>query len=102
MSFFQDEVIPAETTGSLDGSELDTQDTESSCSNHPEAPEHEEVESLSQSTSPALSTRTRKRTANAVREDMPTLEKKKILLMEKRLSDSEANEKIKNDEDYLF
>jgi hypothetical protein len=44
MSFLQDE---AETTGNLDGSELDTQDTESSCSNNPEASEHEEVESIS-------------------------------------------------------
>jgi hypothetical protein len=33
---------------------------------------------------------------------MLTLENKKIWLMEKRLSDSEANEKLKNDEDYLF
>jgi hypothetical protein len=80
MSFLQDEVIPAETTGNLDGSKLDTQDTESSCSNNPEASEHEEVESRSQSTSLALSTRTRKRTANALREDMLTLEKKKFCL----------------------
>ena len=102
MSFMKDELIPAETVGNLDNSENDMQDTRSLSSINQDDLDSEIQSSASHVTPTSSSSSSRKRTANTLREDMLDLEKKKILLIEKRLSESEIDRKLKTDEDYLF
>ncbi|PNF25811.1 hypothetical protein B7P43_G11738 [Cryptotermes secundus] len=93
-----------ETVGNLDSSENDMQDTQSLSPMNQDDLDSEIQSSASHVTPTSSSSSSfvsRKRTANTLREDILALEKKKIILIEMRLSESEIDRKLKTD-DYLF
>ena len=118
MAFMKDEIIPAQTAGNLhinhqlriDDAEInDAQEESQQSVESQEMRDSEEgpiqspaPQRLSSSSSSSLPSSTRKRKANSMREDMLELEKKKLMLLEKRVSESRENELLQKDEDYLF
>lgn len=107
MSFAKDELIPASSSGNLSNNEIETLETENIETHSdtemmaPASPVlSQPIPSPIGSSASQTSSSFRKRTN--IRDDMLEIEKKKLLLMETRLKDNQEEEKLKNDEDFLF
>ncbi|XP_077287454.1 uncharacterized protein LOC143912125 [Arctopsyche grandis] len=113
MSFMKTEVTRASSTGNLTVNETESRhntentqtDTDIFDSVSSPGSYHEQSPAGSSNCQPS-STSIRKRSENIrkrrIKDDMLEIEKKQSMVMEKRLKDSQQDENLKNDEDFLF
>ncbi|XP_077288711.1 uncharacterized protein LOC143913064 isoform X2 [Arctopsyche grandis] len=105
MSFMKNEVTPASYTGNLTVNETEssheTEKRDTDIIESVSSPGSYNVQSPagSSGSQPSSNFKIRKR---SIKDAMLEIEKKKLLLMETRFKDSQQDDKLKNDEDFLF